>query len=147
MAALVLPRLNPLGGSVDGVSDAVRWLEAAGGPASAFRVFARRPGVRPALAAHQSTLASMHTGVRLALEMALHEDEERRLLSRELSVLELAWRHEERRAAIADDLGLPTWLDGALARVRRAVDLDNDPRGEGGPGGPTGPLLAKGGPA
>jgi hypothetical protein len=44
---------------------------------------------------------------RLALEMALHEDEERRAMEGELSGLEAAWREAEEVAAIADDLFLP----------------------------------------
>jgi len=104
-----------------GVTEAVRWLEAAGGPEAAFHAFARWPRARPALVAHHTTLASMHAGVRLALEMALHEDEERRLLSSELSVLELAWRHEEREAALADARGRKGAVGGDPCQVRTGV--------------------------
>jgi hypothetical protein len=41
---------------------------------------------------------------RLALEMAANEDTERRALEGELRILELAWRHAEEIAAIADGL-------------------------------------------
>ena len=44
---------------------------------------------------------------RLALEMALHEEDERRALEGELWRLEQAWREAEEIAAIADDLLLP----------------------------------------
>jgi hypothetical protein len=40
----------------------------------------------------------------LALEMALHEEQERRALEGELSLLEAAWREAEEIAAIADRL-------------------------------------------
>ena len=63
-------------------------------------------------------VSSMHPEVRLALEMALHEDEERRALSGELSVLHWAWRQEERLAAIADRLGLPEDLERQLEDLR-----------------------------
>ena len=43
----------------------------------------------------------------LALEMALHEEQERRVLEGELSLLEAAWRDAEEIAAIADTLALP----------------------------------------
>ena len=43
---------------------------------------------------------------RLALEMALHEEQERRALQGELAVLEAAWREAEEIAAIADRLAL-----------------------------------------
>ena len=45
--------------------------------------------------------------LRLALEMALHEDTERRALEGELAILEAAWREAEEIAAIADDLFAP----------------------------------------
>ncbi len=45
--------------------------------------------------------------LRLALEMALHEDTERRALEGELAILEAAWREAEEIAAIADNLFAP----------------------------------------
>ena len=45
--------------------------------------------------------------LRLALEMSLHEEDERRALAGELWRLEQAWREAEEIAAIADDLLLP----------------------------------------
>lgn len=119
VAAMVLPRLNVLGGDADTVTEATRWLTAAGGPAHAFRTFARSHHVRPALDAHRGMLATMHPGVRLALEMALHEDEEHKALAGELSVLAWAWRREERLAAIADGLGIPESVERQLAELRR----------------------------
>jgi hypothetical protein len=56
--------------------------------------------------------------VRLALEMAVHEEEERRHLAGELSVLAWMWRRAEYLAGIADGLGLPAWLDDRLAGFR-----------------------------
>ena len=44
---------------------------------------------------------------RLALEMALHEEQERRALEGELWILEHAWKEAEEIAAIADSLLLP----------------------------------------
>jgi hypothetical protein len=52
---------------------------------------------------------------RLALEMALHEDQERRAMEGELAALEEAWRDAEEIAAIADDMFLP---DGVSERLR-----------------------------
>jgi hypothetical protein len=119
VAAMVLPRVNPLGGDVATVTEAVRWLTAAGGPDQAFRTVARSQRVRLPLDVNRATLASMHTGVRLALEMALHEEEERRALAGELSVLEWAWRYEERVAGIADQLGIPEEIERRLDELRR----------------------------
>ncbi len=133
VAALVLPRVNALGGDTSDVDEAVRWLEAAGGPSRAFRTLAWAPLVRPALDAHRGTMLSMHPGVRLALEMALHEDEERRALQGELSILAWAWQREERLAGIADRLGITTDLAEQLDRLRDHV------AGSGSPSLPRGP--------
>lgn len=127
VAALVLPRVNALGGDTSDVDEAVRWLEAAGGPSRAFRTLAWAPLVRPALDAHRGTMLSMHPGVRLALEMALHEDEERRALQGELSILAWAWQREERLAGIADRLGITTDLAEQLDRLRDHVAGSGSP--------------------
>lgn len=58
--------------------------------------------------------AQLTTPEALALEMALHEESERRALGGELRVLEAAWREAEEIAAIAD--ALP---DDPLDRLRR----------------------------
>jgi len=119
VAAMVLPRVNALGGDANTVTEATRWLTAAGGPEQAFATIARSHHVRPALEAHHATLATMHPGVRLALEMALHEDEERKALAGQLSVLAWAWRREERLAAIADGLGIPESIERQLGELRQ----------------------------
>ena len=54
----------------------------------------------------------------VALEIALNEENERRLLEMELAELEARWREEEEIAAIAD--GLLTPVDG-LERIRRLI--------------------------
>ena len=117
-ATLILPTLNAGGGNHTDVTEAVRWLEVAGGPERAIGTFARSGLVRPPLVSQLEPVSSMHPEVRLALEMALHEDEERRALSGELSVLHWAWRQEERLAAIADRLGLPEDLENQLEDLR-----------------------------
>lgn len=117
-ATLILPTVNARGGDDADVTEAVRWLEVGGGPERAIGNFARSGLVRPPLVSQLEPLRSMHPEVRLALEMALHEEEERRALSGELSVLHWAWRHEERLAAIADRLGLPEDLENQLESLR-----------------------------
>ena len=56
---------------------------------------------------------------RLALEMALHEEQERRALDGELSELERAWREAEEIAAIADSLLVPSGVQKLLERLKR----------------------------
>jgi hypothetical protein len=64
---------------------------------------------------------------RLALEMALHEEQERAALDGELRALEQAWQEAEEIAAIADDLVLPGRVRQGFARLRRARDGRTDP--------------------
>ena len=67
---------------------------------------------------HESGLLALPVSVRLAIEMALHEDQERRALEGELAELEQAWREAEEIGAIADSLLLPAWIDDAMKRLR-----------------------------
>ncbi len=52
----------------------------------------------------KGSFAAMDKPTRLALEMALHEEQERRAMEGELAILEEAWRQAEEIAAIADNL-------------------------------------------
>ena len=65
------------------------------------------------------SLASLPAELRLALEMSVHEDAERRALEGELHVLEEAWRDAEVIAGIADDMFLPESVTAELARLKR----------------------------
>ncbi|MCC6432686.1 MAG: hypothetical protein IT354_17385, partial [Gemmatimonadaceae bacterium] len=63
-------------------------------------------------------LTAIPVEARLAFEMALHEDSERRALEGELSLLEAAWREAEEIAGIADNLLLPAAVEAELARMK-----------------------------
>jgi hypothetical protein len=56
--------------------------------------------------------------MRLAIEMAVNESEERRALSGELGALHAAWREADEIAAIADGLTLPPEVEAELQRLR-----------------------------
>jgi hypothetical protein len=56
--------------------------------------------------------------MRVALEMAAHEESERRALEGELAELQHAWRDAEEIAQIADDMFLPHGVESALARLK-----------------------------
>ena len=81
------------------------------------RAFERRPRQGKA---HQ--LGKLPTSIRLALEMAAHEDSERRALEGELHELETAWKDAEEIAGIADDMFLPESVTTDLARLKRERD-------------------------
>lgn len=120
-AAQLLPSLNRFGGTREQVDTAVRMLEHDPDPMHYFGTAAR-------VAAHgQRTvdvdsapgrLAALPDPVRLALEMAAHEETERRAMEGELLALEAAWRDAEEIAAIADDMFLPQSVTDFIRRHR-----------------------------
>jgi hypothetical protein len=98
--AMVL--VNKKGASRDRVSDAVKLIETARTAEDYLREAALRGGVlgkRAGMEKRQLTPVAA-----LALEMALHDEQERRALEGELAGLEAAWRQAEEIAAIADAL-------------------------------------------
>ncbi len=58
---------------------------------------------------------------RLAFEMAIHDEQERRALDGQLADLERAWRDAEEIAAIADSLVLPAAVEDAWNRLRDRI--------------------------
>lgn len=64
------------------------------------------------------TLHSLAPRERLAFEMAIHEDSERRALDGELAALATAWHDAEALARIADGLGLPASIDDRIDPLR-----------------------------
>jgi hypothetical protein len=120
-AARLLPAINASGGSRRVVQEAVRSLEERrGSDAYLERFFAAQPPQDRR--GRQKSIASLPQPTRLALEMALHEEAERRAIAGELDVLLEAWREAEEIAAISDDLFLP---DVVHQRLR---DLKDQPR-------------------
>ena len=126
-AAALMPPLNPRGGSKAEVARAVEQLEAARDPADVFRQVARTAhwassfGRKP----EARSIASLPQAARLALEMASHEEAERRALEGELHILEAAWRDAEEVAGIADDMFLPASVEEDLARLKRSQREDD----------------------
>ena len=75
----------------------------------------------------KTALKRVPLATRLALEMATHEESERRALEGELYILEAAWRQADEIAAIADDMFLPQSVDDELARLKDARDDARNP--------------------
>ncbi len=117
VAGLILPKVNRSGASASRVEAAVHDLERLGGP-GAFLEAGTRGHVAPAGAKRGGALHRLPVPTRLALEMALHEEEERRALAGELRRLEAAWKEAEEIAAIADRLTVPDDAAEALERAR-----------------------------
>jgi hypothetical protein len=109
-AAVLLPAMNQMAGSSKAVRAAVASIEAAGHPeaflASIGWHLPRHDPLRH-VSGKQARLQALPAETRLAMEMALHEEQERRALAGELIELELAWRAAEEVAAIADNMFVP----------------------------------------
>jgi hypothetical protein len=129
-AAVLFPAANQGGGTKGDVRLAVTRLVDAGGAEAYLRQIARQSdrqsridekGRRLLGAEHgpqASGLLAIPISARLAIEMALHEEQERRALEGELAELEQAWREAEEIGAIADSLLLPSWIDDTIERFR-----------------------------
>jgi hypothetical protein len=113
---------NRLGATDGDVRDAVRDVDDAGDAATYLQRTSTRGGWRGtrvmSLLNEMRGLGALHLSrsERLALEMALNEESERRAMEGELAQLERAWRDAEQIASIADDLLLPISVERFLGR-------------------------------
>ena len=115
MVGALIPRINRAGGKKQTVEEAVSEIEYHGHPDAFLHDvvsgdrFRDKKGV-------PGYINKMPAQTKLALEMALHEEHERRALEGELWLLERAWEEAEEIAAISDSLLLP---EGAQEFVER----------------------------
>lgn len=122
-AGVIVARLNASGAKPAAVQDAVREIERVGGPDAYIASMVRDSGRRAESKQSKEGLGKLPPPTRLAIEMSLHEDHERRALEGELALLEEAWKGADEIAAIADDLLLPD-------RIRAKVEQLRGGRGE-----------------
>ena len=132
LAGAIVPALNRMGGKRKTVREAVERIEAVGHPEAFLAEVAPRSyewqwrGGKRKMVIHGGEVWKMPHPTRLALEMALHEEQERRALEGELWLLERAWREAEEMAAIADDLLLPEGTEEFVRKGRPADKRDPD---------------------
>jgi len=132
IASIVLPKVNRYGGSRTAVANAVSEIEQSGSTEAYLDRLTRTAGeiARPYPSKKRSRwsghydfnkygLFSLPGQHRLALEMALHEEAERRALEGELAQLEEAWKEAEEIAGIADNLLLPDSVESAFEQLKR----------------------------
>lgn len=111
-ASYVLPAINWAGAEKREVEQAVQLIEdSRRAPSEFVYEIASRAGIG-------KRLHELPNAARLALEMASHEDSERRAMEGELALLEAAWRQAEEIAKIADNLLIPPSVDEFLERNR-----------------------------
>ncbi len=120
VAAAVIPAFNPAGGTRRKVELAVAEIESSGHP-SRFITDTANMGHR-GWKLPEGHIQSFPQTTKLALEMALHEERERRALEGELWILEQAWKEAEEIAAISDDLLLPAGTRAFFERHGRDGD-------------------------
>lgn len=111
-----LPRINKGGGRSKTVAEAVRVIEEVRNPDVLFRQVARPASGEGSWALKAASQLPAES--RLALEMMVHEETERRALEGELAALEAQWKEAEEIAAIADELTLPARLGQRIESLR-----------------------------
>lgn len=137
-AAQLLPTVNQFGGSKANVNDAVTYLEQNGGPIEAIANIQRASGVGPQHATFKSSgsklrvtkkpgaLHTLPVVSRLAMEMALHEEQERRAMTGELKELEIVWREAEKIAHISDTMFDTPQLESEIERLKAEAKVNDD---------------------
>lgn len=122
----ILPKMNKMGGKPNTVQEAVVEIEALGHPNAFLQDlvdgdrFHDKKGI-------PGYINKMPKPTKLALEMALHEEQERRALEGELWRLERAWEEAEEIAAISDNLLLPEGTDDFVERHREVEAAPDAP--------------------
>ena len=137
-AGKILPAVNIKGGNKEEVSAAVAIMEANPDPAALFarstsigtghvndwsRRRQSRSRRRPQIESGEAFLDRIPAPMRLAMEMAAHEDVERRAMEGELAILEAAWRQAEEIATISDNLLVPANVDEEHRRLAEREPL------------------------
>ena len=119
--ALIMPRLNAAGASVRKVKEAVREIESQGDPSSYLHELAAAMSPGTDRKNDHGLLKGLAVETRLAIEMAVNEENERIALESELAMLEMEWKEAEEIAAISDTLGLPEDLERQLDSLREGT--------------------------
>jgi hypothetical protein len=117
--ATMLPQLNVHGAKPRIVRGAVDAVNASPDAGHLLREIAARPRIKQfGVKEGETYMTSLPPNIRLALEIMLHQDDERRAMEGELRELEQRWRDADAIASIADSLTLPPDIDDRLAALR-----------------------------
>ena len=139
-AGSILPAVNVKGGNKNDVQVAVNHLESIPDPLKLFTVATssgrrmqsaikpKRRSRRPSVADYETFIDRIPSTMLLAMEMAAHEDVERRAMEGELAILEAAWRQAEEIASISDNLLTPAKVDEEFKQLAAREPI---PRGTG----------------
>ena len=115
--ATLLPHANATGGNARRIREAVGVIESS---SSLNQLVYDAATINNWHVMVQSNpLTGLPAPVRLAMEMVVHEDDERRAMEGELAVLEERWRGAEEIAAIANALLVPADTEARVEALRR----------------------------
>jgi hypothetical protein len=126
----LLPLINSSAGSTRDLGGAISVLESSRGTDYLLSSMASRGTFKPSILQQYAMMfgpaggegggpiGALPAHVRLAIEMSLHEEDERRALEGELSELEDRWREAEEIAAIADGMFVPSGVSAAFTRLK-----------------------------
>ncbi len=123
VAGILSSRLNHSGAKKADVQTAVGLIDELGSTEAIMRAAAESV-VGKGRRRRVGRMARLDAPLRLAVEMALHEEQERRALEGELWILERAWEEAEEIAGISDSLLLP---EGAADFVGKHRDDAGQP--------------------
>lgn len=121
----ILPYLNRDGGSRRRIADAVDVIAGSRSTDQLIRIASTNTEAKSwyyKLKEGESNIGVLPGRIRLALEMALHDDDERRAMEGELARLEARWREADALAKIADSLLMPEAVEGEIERLRSDSD-------------------------
>jgi hypothetical protein len=116
LAALLLPHVNASGAKEAQIQGAVKEIQQTKDPEHLFQQSAAKLKTLADLKLKYVHLKEAPAEIRLALEMASHEAQERRALEGELAELEAMWREAEEIAHISDNLLLPPRIAAMFER-------------------------------
>jgi hypothetical protein len=125
-ASNVFPALNRQGAPAKAVQEAVSMVAGVGGPENFLQETWGKARPRPGSGIRWVMSLDRKGGImgyipgdtRLALEMAIHEEQERVALAGEMAELRAAWRQAEAIAQISDDLLLPSSIQEQLETLK-----------------------------
>jgi hypothetical protein len=122
ITGLLMPKVNSSGGTKKVVQQAVGQIEDLGDPERYVSSAIRSAINQPVPPKKQGAVMKLPAPTKLAIEMALHEEQERRALAGELLELEAAWRQAEEIANIADNLLVPEETEQFIAQHREPAE-------------------------
>lgn len=122
--ATILPHVNLSGGNKNQVQDALQLANSSKGAQQLLSGMTLKPENRTWLRIRpeSSSFGRLPVAVRLALEMSVHEEDERRAMEGELHQLEERWRDAEVIAKIADDMFAPSSVEAQMNAPPRNRD-------------------------